>query len=177
MTVTIRQPEPEEVGYLAYLWVELANSQRKHGSHLLGQENREAIQNEMSMSTATGGVLLAEVTAEGGDDADDADDADDGIIVGFVTYGPEFSAYEQDVDRGMLHNIYVLPEYRNQGIGSELFEAAEQSLLDAGMDVLVLEAMAANEDAQRLYRQHGYELHRVELERHIETNNHTKGNE
>lgn len=104
--------------------------------------------------------------------------ADDDIL-GFVMYGPESGSYQQDVSRGTVHNIYVRESQRNRGIGSDLLDAAESALIDAGVEVVSIGVMAGNVDAQRLYRRRGYHPHRVELEKDVETEttNHSSENE
>ena len=145
---------------LAELWVALARDQRAHGSHLKPEANRESVREGLARGIITGGVLV--------------DRAEDDSITGFVQFAPENEAYAQDVSRGIVENLYVRPDYRGDGIGSELLEAAEKQLFDAGVDRVRLEVLAANEDARRFYARHGYTPHRVELEKAPENDNHTK---
>ncbi|PSP54586.1 hypothetical protein BRC82_09600 [Halobacteriales archaeon QS_1_67_19] len=86
----------------------------------------------------------------------------------------EAGAYEQDADRGIVQNVYVVERRRNEGIGSSLLAAAEAALTDAGADAVALEVMADNEAARRFYRRHGYDPHRVELEKPVESDTLTK---
>ncbi len=51
---------------------------------------------------------------------------------------------------------------------------AEELLRQAGADILALEAMADNESARRFYRRHGYRPHRVELEKSMRSDTHSK---
>lgn len=95
---------------------------------------------------------------------DRPDRTDDGTIVGFVMFGPETGSYEQSVDRGIIENVYVHPDYRNLGVGKALLDAAECALAESGVDTIALEAMATNNAARRLYARRGYQPHRVELE-------------
>jgi ribosomal protein S18 acetylase RimI-like enzyme len=83
----------------------------------------------------------------------------------------ESGAYEQDDTRGVIHNLYVRPGHRDEGVGAALLDAAEEALTDSGADVVTLEAMADNEAAKRFYRRHGYDTHRVTLEKRTETTN------
>jgi ribosomal protein S18 acetylase RimI-like enzyme len=145
---------------LAELWVELACDQRAHGSHLQPEPNRESVREGLSRHIVTGGVLVART--------------DVGDIVGFVQFAPEGGSYVQDVERGVVENLYVQPDQRGNGIGSELLERAEQELIDAGAERVSLEVLAANDAARRFYARHGYEPHRVELEKSPENDNHTK---
>lgn len=170
-----RDPDPDVVveagtmddaGAAADLWVELARGQRAHGSHLLPDENRSVARDAVARAVVSGGLYVARVegdVASGGPDS-----AAERGVVGFVTCGSESGSYEQDVKRGTVYNLYVRPAYREMGIGTRLLERAEASLAEAGVDTVALEAMAANEDARRFYARHGYDLHRVELERSLD---------
>ena len=79
-----------------------------------------------------------------------------------------------EVTQGVVENLYVEPEHRNGGIGGELLSAAERQLDGLGADTVVLEAMAKNLASQRFYRRHGYGSHRVQLEKSLESDNHSK---
>ncbi|WP_332899323.1 GNAT family N-acetyltransferase [Haladaptatus sp. CMSO5] len=155
-------PEPEAVDTLADLWVELATGQRAFGSHLFADANRDVIREALSRFVVADKLIVAREA---------------GSIVGFIMFDVEAGVYQQDVSRGLVMNIYVEPAFRGQGIGSTLLAAAEEQLRDAGAETIALDVMAANEDALRFYERHGYTLHRVELEKHIESDNHSKEKE
>ena len=150
---TIRSPEPGDLDPLADLWVDLAADQQRHGSHLRAAPNREAAREFLAQQVVTDGVRLAE--------------ADDGALVGFVAFAVERGRYEQDGGRGLVHDLYVAPAWRGDGLGSALLSTAEDVLAEAGVGVVAVEALAANDAARRLYRRHGYEPHRVEMERSL----------
>lgn len=152
--MNIESPGIDAADELTELWMELAADQRDYGSHLLAAENRQQARESLLRHALTGCLLAAR---------------DDGDIVGFVSFYPEGGSFEQDAQRGIVENIYVVPERRGEGIGSALLSAAEERLRAEGADVLALEAMAANEAAIRFYRRHGYSSHRVELERETDT--------
>lgn len=159
--MTVESADPEDVEAVADLWVDLAAGQRTHGSHLLAGPNRGVVRDALVRHAVLGGLLVAR---EG--------DA----IVGFVMFEPESGSYEQDADRGIVHNLYVVPERRGEGVGSALLAAAEDALADEGADVVALEVMAENDAARRFYRRHGYEPLRLELERDLdpESDTHTR---
>jgi ribosomal protein S18 acetylase RimI-like enzyme len=92
---------------------------------------------------------------------------DEGVL-GFVMFGLETGGYEQDVTRGVIHNLYVRPAHRDRGIGSRLLAAAERELAARDADVVSLEAMMANQAAVRFYERNGYRRHRVELEKRLD---------
>jgi ribosomal protein S18 acetylase RimI-like enzyme len=151
--VDIDAPDTEAAGAVADLWVDLAREQRAFGSHLHAERNRATIREAVVRHIIAGGLLVARDGEE---------------IVGFVMFGPESERYEQDVSRGVVRNIVVRPDYRNEGIGAELLAAAESSLREADFDVVSLSALADNEAARRFYARHGYEPHRVDLEKPLE---------
>ncbi|OIB56902.1 GNAT family N-acetyltransferase [Natrialba sp. SSL1] len=86
-------------------------------------------------------------------------------IVGFASFSLEHGSLELDRTRGLLSNLYVVPSYRSQGIGSKLLAAVASELEDQGADVLLLEVMAANDAAQEFYRAHGFEPYRLGMQR------------
>lgn len=147
----ITPADTDDIDTLVERWVELARGQRDHGTHLLPAENRAAIRQSIARSVAGERVLVAR---------------EDGIV-GLVTFDIEQVRYEQDVDRGIVENLYVDPDRRGSGLGAELLAAAEKRLREAGVDVISLEAMADNVAARRFYRAQGYEPHRVELEKSL----------
>ncbi|MFA1612025.1 GNAT family N-acetyltransferase [Halobellus rubicundus] len=151
-TVAIERPDVSEVDALVDLWIALATGQRAHDSHLLPEANRATVRDTLARHAVTGGVQVARR---------------DGEIVGFVTFGPEEGAYEQDVTRGVVRNVYVRPAYRGEGIGAELMDVAESALESAGATVVSLEAMAANERARAFYRERGYAPHRIQFEKAV----------
>lgn len=155
----IEPPRTDEVDELTDLWVDLANDQRRYGSRLLPGENREQIRDAIAHHVVAGGLLVARAPD----------------IVGFVMFAPETGRYKQDADRGVIQNLYVHPDRRNEGIGTALLDRAESILASAGVDVVTLDAMAANESARRFYQRKGYDVHRVELEKRVENDNNSKG--
>jgi ribosomal protein S18 acetylase RimI-like enzyme len=144
---------------VADLWVELADDQRVHGSHLLPAANRELARQAAAQHGVTGGLLVAR-------------DGDD--LVGFVTFSTESGDYDQDADRGLIHDLYVRAPYRDHGVGSRLLRGAEKRLAAEGVDAVSLEAMVDNVAARRFYCRHGYETFRVELEKPLESDSDSK---
>ena len=146
----IARPSTDAAGAIVEMWVDLATDQRRHGSHLVAEPNRERVREAILRGIATDSVLVATVDDE---------------LVGFVTFAVESGVYEQDVRRGLVENLYVVPDHRGEGVGTSLLESAEARLRERGCDVLFLEMLTANEGARRFYRRAGYEPHRIELER------------
>lgn len=150
MTVaTISPAETAEADTVVNLWIDLAESQRDHGSHIHGEGNRTPIRESILRHIASDCLLVAR---------------SDGIL-GFVMFSVEQGSYEQDLHRGLIENLYVRPDSRGEGLGSELLSRAESQLAQRGVDAVSLDVMADNERARRFYREHGYGSHRVEFEK------------
>lgn len=152
----IEPAEPDETGAVADLWVRLAVGQRAFGSHLASEANRTRIEESMAHHVAEGNLLVAR---------------EDDALLGFVMFSIERRLYVADETRGLVHNLFVVPEKRGEGIGSALLEAAERALREDGAAVIGIEVLADNEDARRFYDERGYRPHRVELEKRVETDN------
>jgi ribosomal protein S18 acetylase RimI-like enzyme len=152
--------DTDDADLMADRWVDLADDQRRYGSHLRPADNRDRIHETMLQHVVTDTALVAREAET---------DAPGEGLVGFVTFGRETGGFEQDVDRGIVHNIYVAPEHRRAGVGSALLTAAERTLSARGVAAVALEAMATNDAARAFYRAHGYEPHRVELETALES--------
>jgi ribosomal protein S18 acetylase RimI-like enzyme len=144
---------------VAEMWVALADEQTQYDSHVLGERNRSVIADELTRHAVTDRLVLARA---------------DGETVGFVMFALDRGSYEMDVTQGIVENLYVAPEHRNEGVGGELLATAERQLDTLGADTVVLEAMADNLAARRFYRRHGYDTHRVQLEKPLESDNHSK---
>lgn len=147
----ITKPSFDAVDTLVSLWQDLAANQRTFNSHLLVSENERIIRETFSQRIAMGRAYVARDTD----------------IVGFVTFTTEVGHYEQDVTRGFIENLYVVPEYQNEGVGTALLDAAEGSLDEQGADVIALEALAENDEAQEFYQERGYQIQRLELEKDL----------
>ncbi|WP_066417465.1 GNAT family N-acetyltransferase [Halorubrum aethiopicum] len=167
----------DDVDAVTDQWVALARGQRRHGSTLLASENRAAVREWVARSVVTGELLVArgEGPAEenAGRDDEGNDRTDDGTaaeesIVGFVAFSIERDGYDRDRTRGVVSNLFVIPDRRGEGIGSALLAAAERELAEAGADAVALEALADNERARAFYADHGYDLHRVELRKELD---------
>ena len=88
----------------------------------------------------------------------------DGKIVGSVMAG-------YDGHRGWLYSLAVLPNYRNQGIGSRLVRHAEKYLSEMGCPKINLQIMNGNEEVESFYRKLGYETEqRVSMGKRIFAN-------
>ena len=163
----VDRADTDDADVMTDLWVDLAADQQDHGSHLLADRNRDRIHETMLQHILTDTALVAREDAP-----------DDGApLVGFVTFGRESEAYNQDAARGIVHNLYVRPSDRRQGVGSALLAAAETRLEARGVNAVALESMADNGAARSFYRRRGYAPHRVELEKPLESDTLTTNDE
>jgi ribosomal protein S18 acetylase RimI-like enzyme len=159
--VTIEPATTDDVSAVLDLWVDLADDQRRHGSHIHGEGNRTAMRAPMVEAAATDRLDVARDGPE---------------LVGYVRYDVERGMRSQDVIRGWIQDLFVVPGRRDEGIGSALLAAAETALARRGVDVVAVEAMADNEGAVRLYERHGFRPHRIEFEREVENDKRPRGN-
>lgn len=63
-----------------------------------------------------------------------------------------------DGHRGWIYSIAVHPEYRKQGIGSQLLSYTQGKLEDIGCLKVNLQIMEGNEDVQKFYISNGYSV-------------------
>jgi ribosomal protein S18 acetylase RimI-like enzyme len=144
----------DDADVVADLWVELARDQRTYDSYLLAGPNRQTIRESIVQRIVAEDLLVAERA---------------GPVVGFVMFTVERGRYEQDGTTGVVENLYVDPDTRREGIGTDLLAAAERRLDEAGATRITLEAMADNDAARAFYAEHGYTPHRVELAKSTES--------
>jgi ribosomal protein S18 acetylase RimI-like enzyme len=133
----------------------------------------------MAQHIVTDTVFVARLHTPSGNDAEAGPSprTGDETLVGFVTFGREPERFRQDCTRGLVHNIYVREGNRQRGIGTLLLSVAETALDNRGVDAIGLQAMAANGQARRFYREHGYAPHRIEFEKSTESDSLTTDDE
>ncbi|NIS28872.1 MAG: GNAT family N-acetyltransferase, partial [Actinobacteria bacterium] len=96
----------EDLDRVVELWVALAAEQRAHGSHLTAEPNRDVMREALAQAVVDHSCLVAR---EGPRDDD---------VVGFVSFDVERGGLDSDAERGVVENLYVVPEARGDGIGS-----------------------------------------------------------
>lgn len=90
-------------------------------------------------------------------------------IIGYAT--AERNDTPPVFQRGMAVNIeeiYVEQSYRGRGIASALIEHVEQWAADCGAERMTLSVNAANEAAQALYDDRGYDVRRHKMDKAID---------
>jgi ribosomal protein S18 acetylase RimI-like enzyme len=92
---------------------------------------------------------------------------DDSRIVGYVTLSiktrPEFyqvSAY------GCISGLMIDPDYRRQGIATDLLERSKRWLQERDVRFVVLETAQANKRAISFYEKHGFSVLRIQMYSH-----------
>ncbi len=60
-------------------------------------------------------------------------------------------------DVGVIEWLFVAPESRGQGVGTDLFEDASDRLRDQGADRIHAEVMSENKEGEQFFEQFGYE--------------------
>lgn len=70
-------------------------------------------------------------------------------IIGFIHINEIYDRYE-------INNIYVLTEYRNKGIASQLMDDVIKLGKDTGIINITLEVRKDNESAIKLYKKYGF---------------------
>ena len=143
-------------------WLSLAADQRTHGSRLCVAENRDVVSEMVARHVVDNELIVARERGE---------------MIGFVMFSIQQPTYRQTERVGIVSNLYVRPAARNNGVGGTLLTAAEDDLIERGADTISLEVLADNTAAQRFYRRHGYESHRMELAKSTENDTHSKANQ
>lgn len=89
---------------------------------------------------------------------------DAGTMAGFV-----WVAVRVDLQGtyGSVDQVYLKPQYRRQGYGALLMEAAYDFIKRQGLKVARLYVTRDNQDAVRLYERTGYQIIRYEMERRL----------
>jgi GNAT superfamily N-acetyltransferase len=77
------------------------------------------------------------------------------VPCGFTQLYPVFSSVSMQPTY-ILNDLFVLPEYRNKGIGKILLDAAKEHTINNGFKGLALETYH-NNPARRLYEKEGWE--------------------
>jgi len=150
------------VDELADMWVDLAADQRRHGSHLAAEGNRATIRSAIGRHAVSGRIRIAR---------------EDDRLLGFVMYTVESGTLERVATRGLIENLYVIPDRRREGIATRLLERAERDLREIGVETISLDVLADNDAARAFYTEHGYESHRLTVEKAIESDTHSRGDD
>ncbi len=132
-TVTIRDAQPDDVGLLLGLFLELATYERLE--HLM-EATEERIATALFGERPAAEALIAEV---------------DGRTAGYAVFFPTFSTFL--AIQGMwLEDLFVRPEERGAGVGRALLAAVASRTRERGGERLEWSALDWNELALGFYR-------------------------
>lgn len=143
---TIRPATPDDAPAIAHVHVEAWRTAYRNvlPDHVLDGLSEEQRRNHWQavLSSPQPGefVLVAE---------------QDGRVVGFAKGGPERGGDPQF--RGEVYAIYLLNEFRRQGIGRVLFRRAVEALVEFGLNSMKVWVLRDN-PYQRFYERHGGKL-------------------
>ena len=86
------------------------------------------------------------------------------FLVGFLVGTIETPIPIYRIDRfGFIHDLWVEPEYRNEGIGRQMTMLAMEKFRELGVKQVRLESTAANEPARKLFGSCGFRIASVEM--------------
>lgn len=82
-------------------------------------------------------------------------------IIGFITghFCELISTVSKPVPMGSIDELYVLSEFRKQGVATLLYKKLETTLIDYGVEQVFVEVWAFNQNAHRFYEDSGFEPH------------------
>ena len=78
-----------------------------------------------------------------------------------------FRDMEGDVAHWMIYDIETFPEYRQQGFGRKILQAAELFVKSQGSNELSLHVFGSNAAARHLYESAGYEIRRINMRKSL----------
>lgn len=93
---------------------------------------------------------------------------DESRIVGYLVGAVNGSeVYRDDLTVAELESMYLMPDYRGQGLGTELAERFEDDAVEHGADRIRVEVTAQNERGREFYRALGLEDYAVTMEKKV----------
>lgn len=79
----------------------------------------------------------------------------EGKLVGYIQIGDTYFEKQQHI--ATLYNLYISPTYRHKGLAHILFEFVFEFLKTAQFERIFLSYTGSNKEAQRLYKQLGFQ--------------------
>jgi GNAT superfamily N-acetyltransferase len=86
-------------------------------------------------------------------------------VVGFANFGP-YRDQSEDLKVGEIRAIYLLQEFWNKGIGTQLLEHTTEALRNE-YESIVLWVLDTNQNAIRFYEHHGFVQDGIEKEESV----------
>ncbi len=95
--------------------------------------------------------------------------ADDGTFAGYTAVEYEDSApVFARGPKANINDVYVVPDYRGNGLADDLMERAERWAADRGCEYVSLSVNVDNETARRVYESRGYATRRLKMDKRID---------
>ena len=134
--------------------IELQNYERQHEPAM--PEGRAMVDAYLALLLARcrtwkGSVFVAEIGGE---------------VVGFTCVWGRVPSEEPDdnpADHAYISDLLVREAYRRRGVGRALMDVAERYARECGVDVLRVQALAANTAATSFYAANGFDQFQIEL--------------
>lgn len=104
--------------------------------------------------------ITAIVESEFGDERiAELEDSDDGVVIVAEREDEPVGVVTGSVSGGdgELEWLFVAPEGRGRGVGTELFEAGRDALEERGADTVRASVLSENEEGEQFFEQFGYE--------------------
>jgi ribosomal protein S18 acetylase RimI-like enzyme len=93
----------------------------------------------------------------------------DGAVIGYVFFGLEgFDYMVLRGPAGAIYDLVVDPDYRRQGVGKLLMDAALAELASRGAPRAVLSTADKNHNAHRLFEREGFRRTMIEMTRELD---------
>jgi len=80
----------------------------------------------------------------------------DGAPAGFVIYAVQTESMRRAARQGVLHDLYVRPQYRSQGLGAALVRHALWVLRHEEIELITLNVLIENEHARQFWERFGF---------------------
>lgn len=84
-------------------------------------------------------------------------------IIGFITGEILSKKAWYTVQLGTINNLFVLKEYRGNGIGKKLMETLMNDFKEKGIENFELYAFSTNENALRFYEKLGFKKYNIQM--------------
>lgn len=148
MTLNIRKAKKEDLDEIVKMWYKLASThQEMMRGYELARDCREKWRNFVKDGLDKEGMCT--FVAE-----------KDNKIVGFlnVVIRERLGIFE-DTHIGMILDVFVKEEKRDEGVGSQLTKRVEKWIKNKGVDIAVLTVSPKNERAVKFWEEMGYDTY------------------